>query len=199
VLPGLGNNSGDYDALGAKLRASGLHVSVAGVSRLDWARNAAGLRDPAYWAGTLKPRPTVDWYLDAVRRAVDEAQASTSNAPITLLAHSAGGWLGRLFLLEFGTAGVDRFVSLGSPHLPPPAGVIDQTRGILTFIDGACPGCHHAELQYVTVAGKFIEGAPLAGPGTWKQRFVGAAYKQVRALQGQGCAVPQQAEAGAVA
>lgn len=48
----------------------------------------------------------------------------------------AGGWLGRVYLLDFGTAGIDQFVSLGSPHLPPPAGVIDQTRGILTWWAG---------------------------------------------------------------
>lgn len=48
----------------------------------------------------------------------------------------AGGWLGRVFLLDFGAAsnGIDQFVSLGSPHLPPPPGVIDQTRGILTWV-----------------------------------------------------------------
>ena len=39
---------------------------------------------------------------------------------MTLLAHSAGGWLGRLYLLGFGTAGIDRLVSIGSPHQPPP-------------------------------------------------------------------------------
>jgi hypothetical protein len=32
----------------------------------------------------------------------------------------AGGWLGRVYLLDWGVQGVDRFVSLGSPHQPPP-------------------------------------------------------------------------------
>ena len=58
----------------------------------------------------------------------------------------AGGWLARVFLLDFGTAGIDRLVTLGSPHLPPPPGVIDQTRGILTYVADACPGCHHNEV-----------------------------------------------------
>lgn len=30
------------------------------------ARNAAGLLDWNYWRGTLKPRPTVDWYLSRI-------------------------------------------------------------------------------------------------------------------------------------
>jgi hypothetical protein len=61
----------------------------------------------------------------------------------------AGGWLGRVYMLDFGTAGIDRFVTLGSPHNPPPAGaagVVDQTRGILTFCQDACPGAFHDEV-----------------------------------------------------
>jgi triacylglycerol esterase/lipase EstA (alpha/beta hydrolase family) len=39
--------------------------------------------------------------LDALKREVD-------GAPITLLCHSAGGWLARVFMKEFGTTGIDR-------------------------------------------------------------------------------------------
>lgn len=39
----------------------GVPSVVAAVSRLDWFRNAAGLVDPAYWRGTLRPRPVLDW------------------------------------------------------------------------------------------------------------------------------------------
>ena len=146
ILPGLGNNSKDYAQLAGLLqqqRAGGgrLHVEVAGVERLDWGRNAAGLRYGDYWKGTLKPRPTggcrgwglvcrapardapaltlgatsleatyylptsshlpppyrraVDWYLQRVAQACEAAKRDTGGAPITLLCHSAGGWLGR--------------------------------------------------------------------------------------------------------
>lgn len=112
-----------------------------------------------------------------------------------------------------------------------------QTRGILTWINEAAPGCYHSDVRYTTVAGegqctracsssvarlccplccakrwhactpaltlhprvypanppplcnprrappcppgRFIQGAPLLGPGTWQQRVVGAGYKQV--------------------
>ena len=107
------------------------------------------------------------------------ARAAAPGAPITLLAHSAGGGLGRLYLLDFDRSGVDRFLSLGSPHLAPPPGVADQTRGILTYISEACPGAHHADVDYVTVAGKYLCGAPLLGPGSWQRRVVGAGYQQV--------------------
>jgi hypothetical protein len=53
-------------------------------------------------------------------------------------------------MLDFGTAGIDRYVTLGSPHAPPPAGaegVVDQTRGILTFCSDATPGAYHPEVR----------------------------------------------------
>ena len=36
-------------------------METAQVSRFDWGRNALGLLDPAYYRGTLQPRPVVDW------------------------------------------------------------------------------------------------------------------------------------------
>lgn len=61
LLPGLGNSAGDYGGLKTKLEERGFVVEVAPVQRIDWLRNAAGLKDSRYWRGTLQPRPTVDW------------------------------------------------------------------------------------------------------------------------------------------
>lgn len=61
LLPGLGNNSQDYKAMGQALEERGLIVHTAAVTRVDWLRNAAGLRQAEYWKGTLQPRPVVDW------------------------------------------------------------------------------------------------------------------------------------------
>ncbi|PNH05599.1 hypothetical protein TSOC_008106, partial [Tetrabaena socialis] len=148
ILPGLGNNAADYGPLAAQLEARGMAVEVAQVTRPDWSRNAAALVDPNWWRGTLQPRPAVDWYLELVDGAMGrlKRRVEAGDAPITMLTHSAGGWLGRVYLLHWGTAGVDRFVSLGSPHNPPPAGVLDQTRGILTHCSQACPGAFHSSM-----------------------------------------------------
>lgn len=35
------------------------------------------------------------------------------------------------------------------------------------------------QVRYVTIAGAYIQGAPLLGPGPWQCRVVGAGYKQV--------------------
>lgn len=61
LLPGLGNNSQDYKAVGEALTGRGLHVQTAALTRLDWLRNAAGLRQREYWTGNLQPRPVIDW------------------------------------------------------------------------------------------------------------------------------------------
>ena len=180
ILPGLGNNSADYEDLKSLLNTRYEYiVHVARVSRLDWARNARGLLDSNYWAGSLSPRPTVDWYLDRVDEAVQKSK-KTSSGPITLLCHSAGGWLGRLYLRDFDRAGITHFVSLGSPHLPPPEGVVDQTRGILTHIQNTCPHAYHDDISYVTIAGKYVRGAELfSRNGSFADRMVGVGYKQV--------------------
>eukprot|EP00798_Chlamydomonas_sp_ICE-L_P010647 gene10647-12327_t len=102
-----------------------------------------------------------------------ELRAEIGDGPITMLTHSAGGWLGRLYLRDFGTEGVDRFVSLGSPHRPPPIGaegVVDQTRGILTYIDQESPGAFHEE---------FVKGVGFSAEGPLKAKFAGAGYQQV--------------------
>lgn len=155
-------------------------MEVADVSRLDWARNAYGLRFPEYWLGTLSPRPTVDWYLWRVDAAMDRAKRAARGGKVALVAHSAGGWLGRLYLRDFGCAGVTSLVTLGTPHLPPPPGVIDQTRGILTYCEREFPGCHHEGLlRYTSVAGKHVRGVRLDGEGTVAQKVAGLGYKQV--------------------
>ncbi len=59
-------------------------------------------------------------YLKRIDDAVNLVKTQTDGAPITLLAHSAGGWLSRVYLLSKGTTGIDRLVTIGSPHSPPP-------------------------------------------------------------------------------
>ncbi|PON87470.1 GPI inositol-deacylase PGAP1-like [Trema orientale] len=166
---GLGNNSGDYDKLQITLKEYGIaSVVVAKVSRLDWLRNAAGLLDPNYWRGTLRPRPVLDWYLKRVNDAVQEAkELSQSATTLSLIGHSAGGWLARLYMQEFGLSHISLLLTLGTPHLPPPKGspgVVDQTRGLLNYVEKNCSkAVYTRDLKYVCIAGRYIQGARLFG------------------------------------
>mmetsp|Transcript_28742 Transcript_28742/g.48275 ORF Transcript_28742/g.48275 Transcript_28742/m.48275 type:complete len:312 (-) Transcript_28742:154-1089(-) len=180
VLPGLGNATGDYNDFVQELEERDISATVAEVKRIDWLRNAAGLLDINYWKGTLKPRPTVDWYLDRITAAVEQAKEKSGDAQVCLLAHSAGGWMARVWMLENGVDSIDTIITLGSPLQPPPPGVVDQTRGILTYVAEASPGAFHPEVKYVCLNGKFIEGRALGdGAASLGSRLTGLGYKQV--------------------
>uniref|UniRef100_A0A7N0T1Y3 GPI inositol-deacylase n=1 Tax=Kalanchoe fedtschenkoi TaxID=63787 RepID=A0A7N0T1Y3_KALFE len=168
ILPGLGNNSGDYEKLQMTLmEKGGVPSVVAKVSRLDWFRNAAGLADANYWKGTLSPRPVLDWYLKRVDDAVQEAKELGEGGTLSVIGHSAGGWLARVYMEEFGRSGIALLLTLGTPHLPPPKGlpgVIDQTRGLLYYVEERCAKpVYTPELKYVCIAGRYIQGAPIFG------------------------------------
>lgn len=169
ILPGLGNNSGDYQSLKQTLNDKyGVSAVVAKVSRLDWLRNAAGLVDPNYWRGTLQPRPVLDWYLKRIEEAVEEAKGTANGSEnVSLIGHSAGGWLARVYMEEFGSSDISLLLTLGTPHLPPPKGVqgvIDQTRGLLYYVQDNCSkAVYTPQLKYVCVAGRFIKGCRFFG------------------------------------
>ena len=54
--------------------------------------------------------------------------------------------MARVYLLDRGTAGIDRLVTLGSPHTAPPKTVVDQSRGILSHVEATTPGRFHDEV-----------------------------------------------------
>ncbi|VAI42919.1 unnamed protein product [Triticum turgidum subsp. durum] len=90
-----------------------------------------------------------------------------ADGKLSLIGHSAGGWLARVYMEEFGTSDISLLLTLGTPHLPPPkgvSGVIDQTRGLLNYVEKNCaPAVYTPELRYVCIAGRYIQGAPLTG------------------------------------
>lgn len=178
ILPGLGNNSGDYQRLQVTLQEYGVKSVVARVSRLDWLRNAAGLLDPNYWKGTLRPRPVLDWYLSRVDDAVNEAKELAQGRRLSLVGHSAGGWLARVYMEEFGRSDIALLLTLGTPHMPPPkgvVGVIDQTRGLLDYVQQHCAkAVYTPEWKYVCIAGRYIRGARAFGNPYEDSEDVGA-------------------------
>ncbi|XP_027113577.1 uncharacterized protein LOC113761807 isoform X1 [Coffea eugenioides] len=215
ILPGLGNNTNDYEKLALILNGYGVPTVVVKVSRIDWLRNAAGLLDPNYWRGTLRPRPVLDCfrsrYFKKLDEAVSEANELAQGGALSFIGHSAGGWLARVYMQEIGFSNISLLLTLGTPHLPPPKGVpgvIDQTRGLLYYVEKNCPkAVYTPELKYVCIAGRYIEGARFFGSNddssgmavsidhtnseiavvntskppaaTWRARFVGQGYKQV--------------------
>lgn len=138
-------------------------MTIAQVSRPDWLRNALGLLDRNYWIGKLSPRPVLDWYFERMKLAIAAAKGEMGgDTRVSLVGHSAGGWLARVYMSEFGISDVAMLLSLGTPHLAPPKGVpgvIDQTRGLLDYVNEVCPGNSFApDVDYICVAGRFLKG-----------------------------------------
>jgi len=196
ICPGFGNAMVDYvaplgslerDGLCAVLARRGYATSVLPVDRRDWLRVALGLRDWSFVRGRGVPTgPAFNWYLQLLRESV-EAEAARSNSRVLLLAHSAGGWLARAALADNEWRGDGRtsdslvrgLVTLGSPHLPPPDGLRDQTFGTLRFVDAAYPGAHlRGSIGYVTVASDAIVGNPAAERGS-PSKYAFGSYEMV--------------------
>jgi len=112
---------------------------------------------------------------------------------VDLVCHSAGGWLARAYLggalneVNWNSAArrlkgnakegdavpakhptphpsVRRIVTLGSPHLAPPPGANDATRGVLRWVNDRWPGAFYesAGVRYHCVTGRAVRG--VAGP-----------------------------------
>ena len=101
--------------------------------------------------------------------AVQEAlTAYPDSSRIVLIGHSIGGWISRAWLSEWCRdesikSKVRVLLTLGSPHSPPPSdsavASLDQTRGLLTYINANFPGAHESGVEYISVGGTAVQGA----------------------------------------
>lgn len=181
ILPGLGNSSADYTALASRLVERGhAAVSVAPVARWKWSLNARGFLTADYWRGTLKPKQVLDWYFDCVDHGVQNLANTVGNLDsISIVGHSAGGWLGRAYLAERAPCefSVSSFVTLGTPNQAPPKGQLDQTRGLLQYIERNCQ-LPDLDGKVVCVAGRGTIGKPL-GKGSVGEYIAFLSYAAV--------------------
>lgn len=99
--------------------------------------------------------------LDGLQRTVDQALAVSGAGRVTLVGHSAGGGVSRLYLAPepflgvayCGLEHVDRLITLGSPH--------HSQRGteMRQWVDDAYPGAYFApQVGYTSVAGRAVRG-----------------------------------------
>mmetsp|Transcript_3197 Transcript_3197/g.9187 ORF Transcript_3197/g.9187 Transcript_3197/m.9187 type:complete len:294 (-) Transcript_3197:83-964(-) len=145
----------------------GHSVTCADLRRTDWLRLAPSIATPNYWQGTLTPQPVLDFYFEALDRAIDRLQGDYPEGKINVVAHSLGGWIARAYLAErCPKAFVDRvatFTSLGTPHVPPPPDSLfsgfEQTRGLLTYVNDKYPGAYLPGVTYTSVLGVGVKGA----------------------------------------
>jgi pimeloyl-ACP methyl ester carboxylesterase len=162
-----------YDLRATLIKLTGRPVSIVNTHGPEW----LGTVIRPGWVGLLRK-------LD---RAVQAAARQSSTGKVTLIGHSAGGVLARLYLsdrpfLGYAYRGLDRvsqLITLGSPH---------HNRGGLThggrlshWIEHHYPGAYFApRVTYISVAGKSHRGDR---DGTRAERF---AYDVYRDMCGSG-------------
>lgn len=156
-----GGKPGDYSSLAVKLRERGHPVYLARLTEWDWLTIVKSAFTEAYFKGELEPKETLPFYMNAINEAV-----SRIDGEFSILSHSIGGWVARAWLGEVASDDLRKrcvkYVSLGTPHLPPPADSIvakvDQTRGLLSYINERWPGAHFEEIEYTCIASKAVTG-----------------------------------------
>ncbi len=137
-------------------------VSIAPISRARWVFT----RDWDF-------RPVVN----LVEQTVNQALAASGAQQVTILAHSVGGTVARMYMGEApylgtryaGRRHVQRLVMLGTP-------IHSQeywTRQSIGFVNQTYPGAYYDEIEYVSVIGRSIKGDPR---GSLRQRWASSSY-----------------------
>jgi pimeloyl-ACP methyl ester carboxylesterase len=125
--------------------------------------------------------------LIAIDRAVERALRSASGQRITLIGHSAGGVIARLYLSPAPLMGrsfnglkkVNHLITLGSPHYSQ--GNLRRGGALSHYVESRYPGAYfQPEVRYTSCAGKFIRGNRA---GSKFERWV---YTQYEEICGQG-------------
>ncbi|MFN9646007.1 MAG: esterase/lipase family protein [Cyanobacteriota bacterium] len=147
-------------------RLSGQPVRLVPVSRLEWVLTVF----PFAWARIL----------DRVTTAAADLARDSPTGRITLVGHSSGGILLRLFLSDLpfqgrvygGRRRADRLICLGSPH------TARQATPLRAMVDRELPGAFHGDqVRYVSVAGA-IQLDPAAGDASdTARRLAPTAYR----------------------
>lgn len=168
VCPAQFGTSDDYAELVDALRERGHPVVVAPLAFTDWLRLIPSSFTAAYWTGDLDPDTVLQFYYEALDKAVATIRSDHgTDRPIQLVGHSIGGWIARAYLGQLGDrSAISTLVTLGTPHAPPPAGffsIIDQTRGLLRNVESRFPGAYHDDIRYLTVGSRKVRSKLFGG------------------------------------
>lgn len=159
-----------YRSFSCRLEAlTGRRVYVVNTRFLDW---AASITKPGWFLALNK--------LDIT---VKKAARECAGQKLTLIGHSQGGLLGRLYLSDEPFLGknfggrdyIDHLITLGSPHLN--LGGIQRGGIMARWVQRHVPDAIFApQVRYTSVAGKYIHGRP---SGSLSERLAFKVYKDI--------------------
>jgi pimeloyl-ACP methyl ester carboxylesterase len=176
IVGGFGSNWQQYRGLRETVaQVSGRHVAIAPIALFDWAGVVAS---DSYGA-----------LLRILAKAVDDLLRERGARYVTLVAHSAGGVLARIYLGDQpygprklcyrGFHKVSCLATLGTPHSASKRG---RQGGLnqVAFVQAAYPGSYWRFIHYVSVMGRGIYGVRDGPP---PER---GAYQSYSLLTGEG-------------
>ncbi len=159
ILPGYLAGALEYEPLRADLEARGYPCRVVPLQVRSWLPTVGG-------------RPITP-ILQVLQATIQQTRAEFGCEQVNLVAHSAGGWIARIYLGSVPYGGqvwqgrdhVSTLISLGSPHTSQER----WTRRNLDFVNDHYPGAFWPQVKYVCVAGKVIQGQRLGWGSLWRR------------------------------
>ena len=178
ILPGYFARASEYRDLEKALTEQGIPTTTVPLRLKDW-------------FPTLGGRSVIPILLK-IAQTVKAMRQQYNTAQVNLVAHSAGGWIARIYLGEtpYTIHGdvteaeavwkaypyVSTLVTLGTPHVSQER----WTKRNLDFVKINYPGAFHADVRYICVAGKAIYGKRFSDGVSW------LAYNSYKLTCGQG-------------
>lgn len=146
-------------------REQNLEVAITPVSRLDWLATS--------WAFGWRR------LLDRVDGLVRELQLRSASGQVTLVGHSSGGVMLRLYLsrelfagrMYAGADRCNRLITLGSPHQAL------RATPLRAMVDQRFPGCHESGVDYLAVAAELDLESAMAS--SFSRRSAGGSYRSI--------------------
>jgi triacylglycerol esterase/lipase EstA (alpha/beta hydrolase family) len=161
ILPGFLEGATAYTKLEDSLDELGFPSITVPLRRRDWLVTVGG--------------KSVTPIIEALDKTVNQALQDFNVSQVNLIGHSAGGWISRIYMGEFGYQGkkdkeprywkaypsIANLITLGTPHISKEP----WTQWNLDFVNDNYPGAFYSSVRYVCVAGKTIFGKRRLG--TW--------------------------------
>lgn len=178
ILPGYLAAASEYLLLKEQLEARGRPTRIVPLRVRSWF--------PTLGGRSVAP------ILQQLQATIATLRAEQEVEKINLIAHSAGGWIARIFLGDVpyfdkswsGRHQIATLITLGTPHTSWER----WTRRNLDFVNSHYPGAFWPEIKYVCVAGTAIPGRnlPWTALGTAEARSTWLAYNSYRQTLGEG-------------
>lgn len=160
IIPGYGAPAKSYETFRQVLTSSlppDTSITIAPVTYRQWAMTVGG-----------RPMTAV---LKVIDTTVQQVLRTTGKKRVTLCAHSAGGWISRVYLGDTpypsGNSGicwngrrfVDQLICLGTPHTSGEP----VTKTNMQFVNNNYPHAFHDDVEYLNFAGDGVSVLPFHG------------------------------------